>query len=656
MSAPRTEDNSPFARDLYLLLAAATLAAGPHLLRIAPWSALAFLVTCVWRAGAVRFDWPLPGPGRWHLVALKYLLASGLFLTALATPGGFGRDAGVNLLVGLMGLKLVELRTLRDFHLAAVLLLFLLVTGFFYAQTPLTAVHMLLTVLTVLVALAGAHDPERLLGLTARLRLAGLVLAQALPILLAAYVLFPRLNGPLWGLPHDALSGQSGLSDTMTPGSISELTLSDAVVFRASFEGEAPPPKSRYWRGPVLWNSDGRSWRPEPRIDAEPAPDFMPGPARYRYTLTLEPQRNTWIYLLDLPTVVPAGANVARDFVARWKRPIQTRLQFSAESATSFRASELSPLELQLALGLPPGTHGRTRALAASWRSEGLAGAALVERALGHFRTEPFFYTLTPPLPEGDPIDDFLFDSRRGFCEHYAAAFVMLMRAAGLPARVVTGYQGGEWNAIGGYWVVRSRDAHAWAEVWLKESGWTRVDPTAAVAPERIERGVTEAVPALAGALDGVPGVADFWFRIDALQNAWNQWVLGYDQSRQRLLLDRLGMPDVDLGRLSVTLAATVCGLLLLLGGIWWWAASRASRPRDLARRLFLDLARFHARRGFPHPAHEPPVSYLERLAAEQPARAPMLRRFAQLYGMARYGGRTVPATVLREAARAARG
>jgi transglutaminase-like putative cysteine protease len=664
--------------EIGLLLLAVLAAALPHLARLPALALAAFTLALLWRTGAWWRGWPLPARDRPRLLLLKFALAAALFIHVVLTSGGLGREAGVALLVALAGLKLLEFSTRADTHRVFLLLLFLLVTGFFHSQTPLAALHTLGVLMLALFALSAAEDPERVLDLGARTRLVLVLLAQALPVLLVAWLLFPRLSGPLWGLPQDAFAGRAGLSDRMTPGSISELTLSDEVVFRAAFTGEPPPPSARYFRGPVLWRTDGRSWQGDPRLETEAPPRLEPAAAeRIEYALTLEPHHQRWALLLDWPVGLPQGMHMARDLTVRWPRPLHRRTQYRAVAATAVRTGEPSALERQLGLELPEGAFAGARALAQGWRAaltdtdpgEGAAtpatGAppgneapgevasgevapavaeALVQAALAHFRREDFHYTLRPPLPEGDPVDDFLFVSRRGFCEHYAAAFVVLLRAAGVPARVVTGYQGGEWNATGAYLLMRQRDAHAWAEVWLAaRGGWVRVDPTAAVAPERIERGVTEALPALARGLIDAPALRGVWLHIDAFQNVWNQWVLGFDQGRQRRLLENLGLPEPTIPRLSLWLAFTLPGCLLLIALAGWLAAHRGRhRPRDAAQRALAALERHYARRGLGRPAHEAPLAWLARLARMDALPGAALQAFARLYERARYAERPV--------------
>lgn len=656
-----------------LLLVAVLAAALPHLGRLPIPAVATFTIALLWRTGAFVAGWPLPTRDRPLLLLLKYAIAGALFAHVLVTSGGLGRDAGVALLVALGGLKLLEFTTAADAGRVVLLLLFLLVTGFFYSQTPFAALHTLGVLVLALVALTAAHDPERVLDLRARAGLVGLLLLQALPVLLVAWVLFPRLSGPLWGMPQDAFAGRAGLSEHMTPGSISELTLSDEVAFRVAFAGDLPAPPLRYFRGPVLWRTDGRSWRVDPRMEVQPPVQLEVTAAdRIAYTLTLEPHHQRWAFLLDWPLVVPEGTRMARDLTVRWARPLDRRKQYAGEAVTEARTGAISDLERAVGLELPAGAFPRARALAIGWRTALSPGdptalpapvqmppalaTALVEAALGHFRREDFHYTLRPPMPEGDPVDEFLFVSRRGFCEHYAAAFVVLMRAAGVPARVVTGYQGGEWNASGNYLLVRQRDAHAWAEVWLAaRGGWVRVDPTAAVAPERIERGVGEAVPALGGGLIDAPALRGMWLQLDTLQNAWNQWVLGFDQGRQQRLLSNFGLPDPSLPRLTLWLALGLTGVMLGIGLAWWLAGRwrRSARPRDAAERALRALERHYARRGFLRPAHEPPLAWLARLARADVKAAPELQAFARLYEEARYAERPVLAQALERGRRA---
>jgi transglutaminase-like putative cysteine protease len=339
------------------------------------------------------------------------------------------------------------------------------------------------------------------------------MLLQAAPIAAVLFVLFPRISGPLWGLPEDAHTGRTGLSDTMAPGQISKLAQDDEVAFRVQFADRVPEPDRLYWRGPTLGHFDGRTWRPVRRELADPPAPTVTAPNDtrvLRYRTTLEPHSRRWLFALDLPAELvrapDLAVSIAPDFTMVSVDPIVARLRYDGaarlDAAIGLNETRLS---LQDWIQLPPGQARRTLEMAARWRTEEQDEGKLVERALAMFRDNAFRYTLDPPLLADDPVDQFLFETRAGFCEHYSSAFVVLMRALDIPARVVTGYQGAEANPGDDYWIVRQADAHAWAEVWLPGRGWVRVDPTAAVAPERIERGSAGIQSRRAGL--GAPGL-----------------------------------------------------------------------------------------------------------------------------------------------------
>jgi transglutaminase-like putative cysteine protease len=572
---------------------------------------------------------------------------AGLAFAILAAVQGsfgqlFGRGPGVALLVAFSGLKLLETRSTRDAFVCGLLGYFLVAAHFLHSESIPSALYMLAALVALTAALVGLERPLAGLGPRRQLGLAATLLAQASPLAAVLFLLFPRLPGPLWALPSDAFGAVSGLDEHMAPGQISQLGLSDEVAFRARFDGEPPPAVELYWRGPVLWKTDGRRWGPGEGMQARPEP-VTPGSEPVRYAVTLEPHGRRWLFVLDAPVQTPADAGVRADYQVLARTPVRSRVRFEAASATRYAMRALPEAHRAQALALPNGHHPRTVALARTWRQDGLAGEALVARAWGHFRDEPFRYTLTPGLVEGDPVDGFLFGTRAGFCEHYAAAFVVLMRAAGLPARVVTGYQGGEVNPVDGYLVVRQRDAHAWAEVWLEDRGWVRVDPTAAVAPVRVEGGADRALPRLGAPLLGLTidegsgayrllrGARHTW---EAMHNGWNQWVLGYGQTRQRQLLARIGLDAADWRQVGAALAVLAGAPLLLLVP---WLGLRAERRGDPARRLYERFCRRLARRGVVRGPAEPPLRFAERAAAAAPDLAEGIGAITESYVALRY-------------------
>ena len=455
--------------------------------------------------------------------------------------------------------------------------------------------------------------------------------------MLVLYVLFPRISGPLWGLPSDAHAGKTGLSDTMSPGSISQLVQSGDIAFRVRFDGALPPKQKLYWRGPVMEQFDGDTWRPY--IDRQPAErrlEILSPPIAYE--TTLEPHNQRWLLALDAPTGLDPEMAINGTLIVALRDPLTERRRFRLAASLDYRFNAVeAPAALRRNLLLPPDRNPQSRALAEQWRSAGISPDAIVGKALALFAAD-FTYTLRPPLLGRDGIDEFLFRSKRGFCEHYAAAFVVLMRAAGIPARVVGGYQGGEFNPLDGYLVVRQSDAHAWAEVWLAGKGWVRVDPTAAVSPSRIETGIADALPFE----DALPVLIQWraeWvtalrYRWEAINNAWNQHILGYDPQRQRDLLARLGLPEADWRSLA-TLLGTICSLLV--AALMAWAIIQRPR-RDPALRLWHTALRHLARRQVDCPPWETPLDLACRVAQQCPELAAPFQRVVDAYLLARYG------------------
>jgi transglutaminase-like putative cysteine protease len=598
-------------RTIPWLLATALATLAPHAPTAPPWLAATVGSLLLWRAWLWWRNARLPG--RWRLIALVVAGTAGIVAEYRTL---FGQEAGVGLLTLFMALKLMELRRPRDATVVVMLGYFLLLTHYFQADGIPVGAWMLvaLTVCTAsLIQLqAPAAEPPR-----ATLRRAALLIMQSLPMMAILFLLFPRIDGPLWGLPQDSRAATSGLTDRMSPGSISQLTQSTAIAFRASFAGPLPARENLYWRGPVLMDYDGQTWTPGGGLlPLAIGSTITPQSPPIAYTLTLEPHHQRWLLALDMPVQLPADSSLTPAFAAVRRMPVRERLRFEATSAVRYAAGVQENRQiLQRALVLPEGLNPRAVALARSWRAPEHPQAT-VARALQYFREEKFAYTLNPPLLGRHAIDDFLFASRRGYCEHYAAAFVFLMRAAGIPARVVGGYQGGEINPVDGFLVVRQSDAHAWAEVWMAGRGWLRVDPTAAVAPSRVDQGVAAALPAG----EALPGLARGnleWLRDLRYQN----------------LLSWLGL-SADWRSLIAALAG-FSGLALLLLALW---TMRQRAPRDPVQRLWQQFCRRMARLGVPRHAWEGPLDYAARIRRERPTQGDLAEQFGRTYAGLRYG------------------
>ncbi len=576
-------------------------------------------------------------PNKWLLIAVALACTA---CVGLSYRTLYGRDVGVAMLTVMMTLKVMEMDRPRDTMVVVLLAYFLVVTNFFYSQSIPTALYMLLVVWVITATMIGLQHQAGRPRLVSVLRHAAAIILQGVPIMLALFLLFPRVQGPLWGLPQINYSAKSGLSESMAPGDVSSLSLSDDVAFRVLFENQPQKPSQFYWRGPVLWNYDGRTWRAGLNLTASPGREFEALGPPLRYTVTMESHDRYWMFAIDLPLVVPPGAFLTTDYQLLSRRIVRERLRYSMQSSPQYRVGvDESPGTLRLAKRLPPEASPRARALVAQWRAQGGSDRDVVSRALDFFREQPFTYTLEPPKLEADPVDQFLFETRSGFCEHYASAFTFLMRAAGIPARVVTGYLGGEVNPVDGYVVVRQSDAHAWSEVWLPGEGWVRVDPTAAVSPLRIERGLAAAVPEVDRPLlarNRLEWLKQARYAWDAVGNTWNQWVLGYTPDRQVRFLAQFGLAEVTWQNMVIILTA-VSGSIILALSLALLLRINAQRP-DPVQRAYLSYCDAMAKRGAARKPSEGPRDFSARVSMQFPEFREIAQKISTLYVSLRYG------------------
>jgi transglutaminase-like putative cysteine protease len=624
------ESRAVSLRDIGGLLFALALVAAPHSLRMPWWLTLFTLGLYAWRAQIALGRTALPP--RWLLLAVAALSLAAVYFEYRAL---FGRTPGIVLLVLFSGLKLLEMRSHRDGAVVAFLSYFLIMTNLLYTQSIPTAASMCAALLAVTCTLVGFSAPQR--PLRANLRTAGLLLAHAAPAAMALFLLFPRVPGPLWGLPQDAYSGVTGLSDTMSPGNLSQLAQSDAIAFRAEFRGATPEPRQRYWRGPVLWEFDGRTWSMGQNwVQRFEAPR---GEVRFEYVVTLEVHNRNWLFALETAASLPERARMTNNGMIVSASPVRSRMRYAVESLADAQIGLRERRgELQRALALPEGGNPRARDLAAQWRRGAQDDMQVLLRAVDFFRGAGLSYTLEPPLLGREPVDEFLFDTRAGFCEHFSSAFVYLVRAAGVPARVVTGYQGGEVNTVDRIITVRQTDAHAWAEAYLPGRGWIRVDPTAAAIPGRIEAGLARAMrqgeplPLLMRPqLEWLRSVRHNW---EALAHRWNVTVLGYSPELQRDLMASFGVRDADWRSLTATMVS-VLGVFTLL--LLAWSLRRLARP-DPVQRSWQAFCRKLGARGVTRAPSEGPRDYAERAARRLPDASASIQAIGALYLGLRYG------------------
>ncbi|MBS0373376.1 MAG: DUF3488 domain-containing transglutaminase family protein [Proteobacteria bacterium] len=651
---------SPGVERLLVTCGALVVALLPHLAHLPTWISAALAGAVLWRLLAEQRGWALPP---------RSVRAGAALAATVAVFAGYrtlnGLDAGTALLSVMACLKLLETRAPRDHAVLVFVGLLLCLATLLYEQSLARLGYVLVAAWLLVAALARVHRPVEANSEVRPFRLAARLLALGLPLAAILFVLVPRIEGRFWALPTASERHTTGIGEEMSPGDVAQLGLSDDPAFRAHFGAAVPPPDDRYWRVLVLEDFDGRRWtRRSGGADFAP-PELLPGGPEYDYRITLEPTQREWLVGLD--TVIRWPAAVAlRSRAATLVRvepglseraPVTAPFTYELRSAT---AAALMPSALPADLArrdrrLPDGRAPRARALAAELRAGSRDEPAFIEAVLARFRRGPFEYTLEPPPLGAEPVDEFLFETQKGFCEHYASAFTVLMRAAGIPARVVVGYQGGEWNVYGGYLLVRQSSAHAWSEVWLAGRGWIRVDPTAAVAPERVHRG---SLP-LSGAREreaGLYAAAPWLLRARALWDAtrtrWNEAIIGYNPLDQQALLERLGLGALGWQGLAIALTAGFALAALALGA--WLAWELRPRTRDPLLAAWDSAGRALASAGLARAPAEGPLDFGRRIAAARPDLAAPMAALVDAYVAARYLGAARPAAA-REVAGLAR-
>ncbi len=625
-------------RDTLFLMGSIAVCSLTHAEHLPLWVSIAFGILFFWRLGLVL-------SGRWLPRASIRLIAA--FAAALGVYAYyktlFGRDAGVSLLILFLGLKLMEMQAKRDLFVVIFLCMLVLLLSFLYSQTIWMAILVTLALLTLVATLISMQFGYHEAPVGKRFKLSALLLAKSLPVAIILFLLFPRIDQPLWKLPNDATKGKTGLSDQMNPGSISDLTETDEIAFRVKFDDVAPSQSQLYWRGPVLGFYDGKTWRvPKYDVVSPPNPVVVANnqSAVISYAITMEPHNRNNVFTLEHPVAMPIvnerSSQMQADYQITHPENFDSRVRYTASSKlqTKIGLNE-NQLSLQNWLSLPAGFNPRTLQMALDWSNQETDKKKLVERALNNFSQDQFFYTQQPPLYGRNQVDEFLFDQKRGFCEHYAQAFVVLMRALDIPARVVTGYQGGELNPVDGYMSIRGKDAHAWAEVWLADEGWVRVDPTAYVAPDRITKPQRSSANLAADkSANGQPTFMDqIRHRMDAVTNSWNQWMLNYDRKKQRNLLALIGLDAEDWPQL-VGLLAVLLGVVLALVALF---TLRTKTKPDPVEKCFIEACDKLEELGIARAKHETAIKLAARVATRAPLLAKQFNEIVRIYNQMRY-------------------
>jgi transglutaminase-like putative cysteine protease len=526
-------------RNISLHLGALAIALLPHVPRLPLW--VVFWCVIAWGYILVVIKYRLPMPGK----ALRLVLTIGGTAIFLLTTGfSLDRYSSVGLLWVMASIKPMEIRTYRDEMVTIFLIYFLTVASLFFPINFAVGLYMAFSICITTAVLIHIHQPHS--KFSGNLGLSATLMLKALPLTLILFVVFPRIHGSLWGMRSPA-TARSGFSDRLTPGSVTHLVRNNDIAFRVEFDGRIPEPDRLYWRGLVFWFFDGQSWQHSRNSLYFYTP--LKGENSVAYTITLEPHNQLWLFALDLPYKFGSEALFLSDHTLSSHWIVRQRIQYRVESYLTYNTGQLRKWE-SAALQIPWGTNPQAVALARKWRAESSSVAGVVKAALRYFQSNDFKYSLNPP-PLGDGfVDDFLFKTRKGYCEHYASAFAFLMRAAGVPARIVAGYLGGELNPYGKYLIVRQSDAHVWVEVWLPGKGWVRIDPTLSVAPARVEQGAAAALPpeerSTLKVFTGSGPLAKYWPKLalgwDAINNQWYKWVLGYSNNTQKTLFNKIGI------------------------------------------------------------------------------------------------------------------
>lgn len=579
-------------------------------------------------------------PGRF----VMFLLTAAVVAVLMQAFGTIlGQQPGSAMLLLLAFLKLFEMKSTRDIAIVIFMSFFLVASKFFYSQSLLIAVHVFIVVVYLTSLLIVFSDRLGTTRFNERMHKSFHMIMQAVPLMLILFVLFPRMPGPLWGLPRDAQSATSGLTDEMSPGSINRLVGSGEVAFRVQFNSEPPPRSQLYWRGLVLSNYDGTTWR----LDNAPVytqPFIVPNgieETEYAYTVMLEPHNRHWLYALESTIQYDNLLVVTREMHLLTAGRVTDVMSYNLRSDAVARNMGLFEPERRKNLALPEGLNEKTIEFAEKLFVESNHdNRVYIDKVLRHFAVKEFFYTLSPPLLGESAMDDFLFDTRRGFCEHYSSAFVYLMRSAGIPSRVVVGYQGGAMHPFDDYMIVRQSDAHAWAEVWLDNEGWVRVDPTAAVSPNRIENGIESAglernlLPTILISDNALLQRARFM--LDSFHNSWNKWVVGFNSNRQQELFGLLGFNNISSSNLVFWLVA----LMTIAGGVvaWWVIYKDPVKQKDVIKIYYDKLCRKLAKAGIPHRSNEGAGEFMARVARLLPAKQRELVMITDDYQRLRYG------------------
>ena len=623
-------------RILIFLLVSVGLITLPHINHISIPLFVFFYTLLLWRFIGIWKKNYLP-----NNPVIYLLTVAALILLYSQHQGVLGRDAGTSLFVTALGLKVLEIKTERDLYLINYLAFIVATSQFLYQQTILMAGYILFVCCVLLATLVSINSqkPETLPAL----KKAATIIFQALPLTIVIFVLFPRVEAPRWMLFDQQHAAKSGLADSLEPGSISSLGLSDELVFRVKFTGKIPPPNQRYWRGPVFSHTDGKRWTETSNLSFKKhldKPSYTGKP--YQYTLMMEPQDKNWVFALDMPSSFPSSLQKNALYQLINNETSDEREEYKITSYSQYKTGYITKTERKDNLQLPTEPSEKINQLVGQLHGFDQPAEVFVQSVLGHFKKENFHYTLTPPLMDNKPIETFLFETRYGFCSHYATAFVYLMRVAGIPARVVGGYQGGELNKTGNFLEIRQANAHAWAEVWIKGKGWTRFDPTAAIAPERIEQDVNIDLQIATGLVNftsinanatkvvsWMKSARQLWGSIDY---SWQRWVINYTSKNQAKFLSSLGINGIK--TMVYWLLVTLAFITLFLA---WFILKTKQLKIDQELMLYRHFCKKLAKAGFNKKTGETEQNFSIRIKNQRPDLADKVEEITAIFIRLRY-------------------
>ncbi|MGO1501807.1 MAG: transglutaminase TgpA family protein [Marinobacter sp.] len=639
MGGPEKQSVSLPSRALLWLIASFALLMTPQLDRLTPWLIFVCIALAGWRwlaqQGRVRL------PGRWLRTGIMLVLVA---LYLIRVRGSFTVDTAASFFVLAVGLKWLETRTVRDFYVLFYILVYLATVNFLFHQEIHWALVNISAIAFLLIGLQVLNAPDLPEGMKAGWRRLGFMLLKVLPVVVLLFVFFPRMD-PLWSVPLVSGQARAGISDTMRPGDISNLAQSSERAFRVTFGGSIPEYRDRYWRGLILdflndgtWRQSGNEpYRSPGRVNVDGGAGEL---TTREYDVLMEATDQRWAFALEDSEAMSDNVVKESDELFRFRRPADSSIRYrlAFENTNGPATEPLKPSEARRYLQLPAEGNPRTRALADELK-RATNDMGVIRSLLSRFREQPYFYTLRPPAMPNDGIDSLLFDEKRGFCAHYAGATTFVLRSAGIPARVVVGYQGGETGAGGDYLIVRQYDAHAWVEAWVEGQGWIRIDPTAAIAPNRIESGLRDAVADEGSFLENNWASAQRYgdvaiiqwasLQLDRMNYQWQRWVVGYQGQSQLDLMSRLpgGFGMRELGYLT----AGIVGTALLIAGLLSALQMRRGASRDRYKRVLDTWYQLCGRAGVPVRNGETPAALASRLAIAEPAVADSARLFARM-------------------------